>query len=306
MKNANVEFKVGFFVLLAMMLLAIIVFQIGGIKIFKADVYHLNVIFDFVSGIEMDAPVHVAGVSVGQVEDVNIDYGEADKGTRAVLSLAIKKGVLIPRDSSVYINTLGILGDKYVEIVPGKDRLKFAKDHDTMIGKSPVTLERLTESLADIVGDERVKASFRETIYNFEQATGALIDIVGDAQVIDSFKRSIVNFEESTENLSQVSKRLLEITEEIQAGNGTVGRLIKDDSIYVQTEQMIVNLNHRLESTIKDLNKGLNEFIRDLKMHPWKLFVKPSQKKTNKKKEVNDNFKQYNKGYLYNIKDDEK
>jgi len=251
MKGISTEFKVGFFVIIAIGILSMIVFQIGGINLFNANMYRVRVIFDFVNGIARDAPVHVAGVAVGDVKDVEIFYNDKEQTTQVRLHLVIKKEVKIPRDSVAYINTLGILGEKYVEIVPGEDQENFLSDGDFIQGNNPVQLEKLTESLVDVVGDQTVRDSLKESFYNMRVAT---------------------------ENLRASTEMLNEAVTEVKSGKGTIGKLITDDSIYTKTESLIDNINTKLEKTITDLNNSLNELVTDLKKHPWKLFQKPPRR----------------------------
>ncbi|MCP4649154.1 MAG: MCE family protein [PVC group bacterium] len=269
----STEFKVGIFVLLAIIVLSFIVFKIGGPDIFNTNRYQLDVVFDFVNGIGMDAPVHVAGVKVGKVETVEIFYSPQTQKTQVKLQFLVNNNVKIPIDSVAYINSLGILGEKYVEIVPGENRTDFLADGDTIIGNNPVQLEKLTESLVDIVGDQTVR---------------------------DSLKQSFSNVRQATDNLLAVSITLNEVADEVKNGQGTIGRFINDDSIYMETEKMVINLNEKLEKTITDLNLQLNALIQDLKSHPWKLLHKP---KTPKKKKSSKEKKKIkttnNSGVLY-------
>jgi len=272
MKGVSIEFKVGFFVVIAIIVLSIIVFQIRGINIFNTNIYKLNVIFDFVNGVSKDAPVHVAGVAVGDVKNVEIFYNHEKKKTQVQLHLVIKNSVKIPKDSVAYINTLGILGEKYVEIVPGEDRNNFLRDGDFIIGNNPVQLEKLTESLVDVLGDQTVRDSLRESFYNMRVAT---------------------------ENLRQTTEILNEAVLNVKNGKGTLGKLINDDSIYDETEAMIVNLNEKLDKTITELNLSLNDLVRDLKLHPWKIFQKPPRTKKKGKRKSRSEDADSNRGYLF-------
>ncbi|MDO8971245.1 MAG: MlaD family protein, partial [Saprospiraceae bacterium] len=268
---------VGFFVLLAVMILSMIVFQIGGLAIFSTRQYELNVIFDFVNGISKDAPVQVAGVAVGQVKNVVIFYNTAQKKTQVRLLLLVDTTVKIPKDSVAYINTLGILGEKYVEIVPGEDQQHFLGENDFVTGNNPVQLEKLTESLVDIIGDQTGRDSLRDCVYNVRIAT---------------------------ENLRQTTEMLNEAVAGVKSGKGTLGRFINDDSIYTQTEALITNANQKLDKTITDLNVSLNDLIADLKSHPWKLFQKPARQPDKKSPSAaeKDNADAENRGVIYQKK----
>lgn len=271
MKGVSLEFKVGLFVVIAIGILSMIVFQIGGINLFNADVYKLNVIFDFVNGVSKDAPVHVAGVAVGDVKDVEIFYNSEKEKTQVQLHLLIKNKVMIPKNSVAYINTLGILGEKYVEIVPGDDRKNFLRDGDFIIGNNPVQLEKLTESLVDVVGDQTVRDSLKESFYNMRVAT---------------------------ENLRETTEVLNEAVLNVKNGKGTLGKLMHDDSIYNETEAMIININEKLDKTITDLNLSLNDLIRDLKLHPWKIFQKAPRGKKSKEKSSSKT-RDSNRGFIF-------
>jgi len=211
---------------------------------------------------------------VGDVKNVEIFYNPNERKTQVRLVIYLKKTVKIPEDSIAYINTLGILGEKYIEIVPGKDRDNFLQDNGVIKAKNPVQLEKLTESLVDIVGDQTVKISLRQSFYNIRQAT---------------------------ENLLETSEALNEMALTVKNGEGTIGKFISDDSIYVETEEMIVNLNSKLDKTITNLDTSLNELILDLKRNPWKLFQKPPKKKSKRVKKFSsdDDSGASNRGMFY-------
>src|SRR5512134_63053 len=109
------EAKVGIFVLLGILFLTYFTFRVskwGGIA---RGGYDLTVEFDSAAGLEPKADVKMAGVPIGKVEQLKLE------GTRARLVLRIEEGVSIPGDSAASIQSQGLLGEKYVEILPGKD-----------------------------------------------------------------------------------------------------------------------------------------------------------------------------------------
>lgn len=192
------EIKVGIFILIGIAILFIIVFSMGDIYIAKSG-YRIKVRFNFASGIGPSAPVRLAGVGIGQVEGIGIIYDEKEKKTKAELTAWIQDNAKIEKDAEVTINTLGLLGEKYLEIFPGTSGEPYLTNNDIVVGRDPVTMEKMTE------------------------------------------------------NLVKLSDSISVIAEKIRNGEGTVGKLITDDSIY----------------------KNLEEFTADIKKHPWKLLSKP-------------------------------
>src|SRR3989338_6572437 len=144
------ELKVGVFILIGIAILFIIVFSIGDIKLIKGG-YHIKVIFNFASGIGPSAPVRLAGVGCGQVEGLRLFYDEKEARTKVeVYSWIESNNIKIEKNAVATINTLGLLGEKYLEIIPGASEKGFLKDSDTLIGKDPVAMEKITENLANL------------------------------------------------------------------------------------------------------------------------------------------------------------
>lgn len=143
------ELKVGVFILIGIAILFIIVFSVGDINLSKTG-YRIKVTFNFASGIGPSAPVRLAGVGVGQVQGIHIIYDEKDKKTKAELSAWINDKIRIEEDAEFTINTLGLLGEKYLEILPGTPGMRPITNDETVEGKDPVAMEKITENLANL------------------------------------------------------------------------------------------------------------------------------------------------------------
>lgn len=153
--NRTFEIKVGVFILIGIAILFFIVFSMGDITFSKKG-YHVNFVFSFASGIGSTAPVRLAGVGIGQIESLRIVYDNKDQKTKAELRAFIQNDAKIEKDAVVTINTLGLLGEKYLEIFPGTPGGELLKDNDTVIGKDPVPMEKVTENLASLSDSVRV------------------------------------------------------------------------------------------------------------------------------------------------------
>jgi len=199
------ELKVGIFMLIGIAVLFIIVFSIGDINISKTG-YRIKVLFNFAAGIGPTAPVRLAGVGVGQAQGVRVIYDEKEKKTKAELTVWINDRVKIEENARFTINTLGLLGEKYLEIYPGASGAALIKPGDTVIGCDPVPMEKVTD------------------------------------------------------NLARLSDSVSEIVERIRKGEGTIGKLLKEDAVY---------------DDVKAMTGNFREFSEDIKRHPWKLLSKP-------------------------------
>lgn len=155
MEGRTLELKVGIFVVIAFVLLFIIVFSIGDFTLIESG-YRIKTVFGFVNGIAESAPVRLAGVDVGQVEKINVFYDTEENKTKVMLVAWISRGVKIEKNATPSINTLGILGEKYLEISPGTEDAGFLSDGDMISGEDPISMEALTKKMNELVGSASV------------------------------------------------------------------------------------------------------------------------------------------------------
>jgi phospholipid/cholesterol/gamma-HCH transport system substrate-binding protein len=192
------ELKVGVFILIGIAILFLIVFSIGDINLAKTG-YKIKILFNFASGIGPSAPVRLAGVGVGQVDGIQLIHDDKTNSTKAEITAWINSHTKVEKDAVVTINTLGLLGEKYLEIYPGTSGSPTLKPNEAIMGKDPMPMEKVTDNLASLSDSVKV--------------------------IVDRLKK----------------------------GEGTIGKLLTDDSIY----------------------NNLEEFTADIKRHPWKLLNKP-------------------------------
>lgn len=150
--KTKLELKVGVFVFAGLIILLIFVLLIGDFKTLTTG-YRVNFIFSFVNGVKVGAPVRFAGVDVGEVKNLNFIFHPDNAETEVEVSCLIKKTVKIPLDSSIWVNTLGLLGEKYIEIMPGKDYAVILSDGQKLRGRDPIAMHEITETARTLVGE---------------------------------------------------------------------------------------------------------------------------------------------------------
>jgi phospholipid/cholesterol/gamma-HCH transport system substrate-binding protein len=150
--KTKLELKVGTFVFIGLIVLVVFVLSIGGFKTWSSG-YRINIIFNFVNGVKLGAPVRFAGVDVGEVKKIDLQFKSAENHTRVCLEVWIRDIVRVPADSTVWVNTLGLLGEKYVEIIPGKDYAHVLKENESLTGVDPVPTHELFSMAESIMGN---------------------------------------------------------------------------------------------------------------------------------------------------------
>ncbi|MCS6893923.1 MAG: MlaD family protein [Deltaproteobacteria bacterium] len=107
-----IEVLAGLFFIIAIVVLFALSLGIAGYN-FKTDRYTLFLVFSDAGGLKKGASVELAGVTVGEVEDITIE------GVKAIVKVSISDKVKIRTDDIFSINTKGLIGDKFVKITPG-------------------------------------------------------------------------------------------------------------------------------------------------------------------------------------------
>ena len=222
--------KIGSFFLVGFFLLFLTLISIREVNVFKGT-YLINIKFDFAEGLRSSSPVRFCGVDVGEVKTVRI----AEEGSKPLVYIQakIEKGIKIPKNSYFFINSLSLFGEKYLEVDPPEKAEAYLIEGETVDGLSPVPLFSIFAALSKTMND--------------------VGKIVGDTGTQDTVGNILDNLNSITLNLDGILK-------DMRNKQGTIGRLLYDDSLYQTTE----------------------EFMQDLKTHPWKLLYKPKEPRKKK------------------------
>ena len=240
MKKAGLEFKVGIFVMVALAVLAGLVMRTGDFNL--RPVYNIRLVFGSASGIDTGSPVKLAGVTVGEVKEIHVVRG-AQGQTQVELRCWINQGVYLEDDAEPRISTMGLLGEKYIEIFPGTSGNKAIGDGGLLEGHTSTNIDDVLNSsqrlirkmdtvmdqINQVVSDPEFKAHVKGTFVNADKVAS--------------------NLAESTENLKDTLLSAKIVMARLRDGEGTIGRLLKEDK----------------------MAKDLEAFVADIKAHPWKL-----------------------------------
>jgi phospholipid/cholesterol/gamma-HCH transport system substrate-binding protein len=101
--------------------------------------YNLKIFFDRVDGLSIGSDVKISGLKVGTVTDAKIN----EKTYQAEIEISLKDSVKIPADSTAEIISAGLLGDKYIALVPGGDEKYLKKGDKIKFSQSSVSIESL-------------------------------------------------------------------------------------------------------------------------------------------------------------------
>src|SRR3990172_8905754 len=160
MRNLTTELKVGLLILSGLGIIVYSSVVVTGWGPGLSDSVSLSIHFNNAAGLLVGSPVHVAGVKIGQVQEISLEQGQAK------VRAAIYKRFTLYADATATIKSLGILGDKYIEVRPGTPSQAQLRDGDTIVLVLPGgDLDSLVENLSDILHDVKsVTSALRDTL----------------------------------------------------------------------------------------------------------------------------------------------
>lgn len=175
MKDRELEFKVGLLIVGALVILGTFFFVLGNFSVGSG--YHVYVDYNFTGNIQPGASVKVSGIKVGKVEDIQFLGGQLDTKTGRRVQVRLKVWVedrvkeTLRENAEFFVNTAGVLGEQYLEIVPGSYDRPALPAGSTVVGVDPprtdlivARLYEFLESVTSLLHDQ--KDAIRELLTN--------------------------------------------------------------------------------------------------------------------------------------------
>jgi len=229
MTKLSVEAKVGVFVVIGMIILAYMSTRVGRIQYTGDRGYEVYAYFDSAEGIVEGGPVEIAGVEIGHIKDISLEAGKA----RVVLQINPK--VRIGEDTEAVIRTKGVLGDKYVELVLGAPNVRPVKPGGRIERtQSPANIDNLLKQLSSIGTD-------------IKEITQSLSGVLGGKEGEASLRNIVDNFRQASDQLREMIVSFNQITEKINRGEGTIGKLINEGETVDNINETLTGINDYLK-----------------------------------------------------------
>jgi phospholipid/cholesterol/gamma-HCH transport system substrate-binding protein len=138
--------KVGIFATLCLVILAVLIWQIEDWNPFKDGGQTVDAVFESVAGLDEEASVRVAGVRVGRVDGI----GLGPNGRSARVTMLLDRPLPLTQGTVARVSNLGLLGEKYVEIVPGPPEAPPLPPGAVLPGITPPSMDDAMEQLSEI------------------------------------------------------------------------------------------------------------------------------------------------------------
>ncbi len=252
--------RIGLFMLVGLIILGIFIIKIEDIPVGeRGDRLEVNARFPSVAGLDRKAAVRIAGVRVGKVEAVNLD------GSEAMIELSLDPHVRLHEGAWAQITSLGMLGDKYIEIIPGDPAAPVLEGNIELTGTTSPSfndvmqvateigadVKEVTEALRGSIGGSQGEETIEEIVSNIRDLTASLKVLITENQA--NVNATTANFRDFSatlrDELPQITEKLNKLADQL---NGVVGE--NRDDLQASMGN-IRELTDRLQVSAENLNQ---------------------------------------------------
>ncbi len=276
------EFKVGLLVVVVGSLIAFMSMQVSEDPSYLGRSKKAWFLIKNAGGLVKNSAVKTAGIPIGIIKEITLQDGQAR------VDITVKSDVHLTVSAIVEVQAQGILGDKHIEIFAGmpddpplpdgaqilnikdkgsldnlvgevseissslksvaavlKESISDEGSKKHIMGRIVSNIEKLTGDIAQMTGENKEKIG--EIVDQVHDVTTTLSDLVND-QGEDGFKKSWAKAVASLQRIDSVLKNVDDITGKINRGEGTIGKLVNDDTTVDNLNTTIEGLSGMLES----------------------------------------------------------
>lgn len=275
------ELRVGLFVLVGLLILAVGIFYVTGAGVWGPK-YRLRTYLPEVSGLATGAPVRLDGVEIGNVDRFTL--APRDRGKPPDRMHNIEIGMRLDRryqndiltDSTASLVTEGLLGNRYVNIQRGYTGVPL-KDGQVVTGAEEKAIKEVVERSADVLSNlQALSDEVRELIAGVQAGKGSLGKLLTDDQAYNHLNRILAKGDQIVSNVESgqgtIGKLLMtdelstkvdktvdqvnDILADLRAQKGTLGKLLYDPTLYDQAKEALTNGN----AVLSDVRAGKGTF----------------------------------------------
>lgn len=256
------ELKLGLLALSSLTVAGVVIFMLSGEGGFFWQRYTLKAKFADVALLKAGAPVRVAGVEVGSVDDLQFDGAMVD----VTFHLSKEMQPRVTDQSVAYIGSVSLLGEGALDITPALDGVPVPEGGYVRTKRTPGQLADVAESATQglneatalirdlregkgtagkLFTDEKLYQEISDFVEaaekvarNLQQGRGSAGKLLNDPALYDSLEVSIRN--------------LRTLTDQINRGEGSLGRLVQDPAF----ADSLSGTTKNLEAMTARLNKG--------------------------------------------------
>jgi phospholipid/cholesterol/gamma-HCH transport system substrate-binding protein len=313
MEKSSIKFanlKVGLTIFIGLVIFFIFIFLVGSEGNYFSSTYNLKIFVENTEGLAEGSMVTLGGLKIGSVSNLEFTRRNGENGIDITLSIKSDFKSQITNSSSATIKTIGLLGDRFVDISIGQPDQNPLLQGDFLPVNPTLSFDKLSTKIQPALEDFskllRNLRSITDTISNGKGSIGKLIYNTNTADKLESVLSGINKFlvtvntrqgslgklaYDSTlyTKLNLLSDNLISLSDSIKQGKGSLGKFLMKDSVYNSISSISSRLdnliakaegdstfvgglinNKKIYNDFNSLLNELNEIVNGIKTEPEK------------------------------------
>ena len=245
--------RIGMFVLVGFIILIVFIFYLGSKEKLFSSTTNIHTRFTTVSNLRKGAEVDMAGINVGSVTDIRLPRNARDSVsvTMKIMTDALK---LIHTDSKAVITTQGLIGDKIIYISMGGDSTRAIEPDGTIEGQTPQDFSKIYDTLSATVSQlDSLATEATSLVHRMQTGNGTISKLINDRSLYDNINGMASSARQTMEQAQVAVNKMSngfdkftasanDIVDRINRGEGSLGKLLRNDEIYNNAEKASANL----------------------------------------------------------------
>ncbi len=282
-KNSANKIKLGIFVSLGLVVLILAIYYIGEKQLLFQSTFRLTGVFTDVGGLQPGNNVRLSGISIGTVESISLI---SDTTVRVEIVIDESSRKFIKKDAVATIGSEGLIGNKFLVINPGTGGKKSIENDDVIQTAQPIDVDDIMVSLKTTIDNTAIiTGDLAKISTNIESGKGTIGRLMMDPTWRENIQSTIVNLKDGSDQFkivmdkageidsiliaikttiaytAAITNDLATITNSIQSGEGTIGRLLMNTTAAENFDSTMVNLKEGTEALKLLLEKAQGSWL---------------------------------------------
>ena len=252
---------VGLFIFLALVILVLGVFTLGGQQKRFVQSIRLKAVFNDVAGLKTGNNVWFSGVKIGTVKDIQF-YGESQ--VQITMNIEEESQRYIRKDAKARLGSESLIGNKIIEIYGGSRRSPTVENNDVLVSEealdTDVMMETLQENNKNLLS---ITSDFKTMSQRLVQGQGTLGAVMTDSLMADNFRSIVRSLRQASATTVQASNSLAQFTAKLNTQDGLANQLLTDTAVFGQLRSSVAQLE-KTSVAAAEMTQNLSNTTRKL------------------------------------------
>jgi phospholipid/cholesterol/gamma-HCH transport system substrate-binding protein len=251
-KKISHKVRLGIFVSLGILIFILAIYFIGEKQQLFRSTFRLSGVFKDVAGLQVGNNVRLSGINVGTIDNITII---SDTSVRVIILVDENTRKFIKKDAVASIGSEGLMGNKVLIISPGTGEKKIIENEDNIATSQPTDIDEIMKSLKTTIDNTAyITGDLAKISTNIESGKGTIGRLMMDKEWRQNFESTLINLKEGSNGFkvlmdksgevdsilyamkstiqytANITSDLAVITNSLQSGEGTIGRLLMNSS----------------------------------------------------------------------------